>query len=101
MKYPIYIPTIPRMPDALLDQARHRVIYAERFPGKLGNSPKYHLQNFVRYLHLEKLQQREKMLPELAECNQGEMEVIINKFTRKPLVMLTSLQNKEFDKPIR
>lgn len=54
MKYPISIPTIPRMLDALLDQARCRVIYAENFPGKLGNRPKYHLQDFVRYLHLEK-----------------------------------------------
>ena len=67
MKYPIYIPTIPRILDALLDQARYRVIYAENFPGRLGNWPTYHLQNFVRYLHLEKSQQWERILPELAE----------------------------------
>jgi hypothetical protein len=90
-KYPIYIPTIPRMLDALLDQAHYRVTYAESFPRKLGNRPKYHLQNFVRYLHLEKPQQRERMLPELAERNRGEMEAIANKFKRKPLVTLASL----------
>ena len=101
MKYPIYIPTIPRMLDALLDQARYRVTYAENFPGKLGNRPEYHLRNFVRYLHLEKLQQRERLLPELAERNLGEMEAIMNKFKRKPLVTLASLQHKELDKPVR
>jgi hypothetical protein len=101
MKYPVYIPTIPRMLDALLDQARYRVTNAENFPGKLGNRPTYHLQNSVRYLHLEKPQQQERVLPELAERNQGEMEAIIIKFKRKPLVTLASLQNEEFDKPIR
>lgn len=101
MKYPIYIPTIPRIFDALLDQARYRVTYAENFPGKLGNRPKYHLQTSVRYLHLEKPQQRERVLPELAERNRGDMETIINKFKRKPLVTLASLQNKELDKPVR
>jgi hypothetical protein len=101
IKYPIYIPTIPRILDALLDQARYRVTYAENFPGKLGNRPKYHLQTFVRYLHLEKPQQRERLLPELAERNRGEMEEIINKFKRKPLVTLASLQHKELDKPVR
>jgi hypothetical protein len=101
MKYPVYIPTIPRILDALLDQARYRVTYAENFPGKLGNRPKYHLQTSVRYLHLEKPQQRERVLPELAERNRGEMEAILNKFKRKPLVTLASLQNNEFNKPVR
>jgi len=100
MKYPIYIPTVPRMLDALLDQARYRVTHAEEFPGKLGNRPVYHLQNCVRYLHLEKPQQRERVLPELAERNRGEMEAISNKFKRKPLVTLASLQNKEVGKPM-
>jgi hypothetical protein len=101
MKYPIYIPTIPRILDALLDQANHRVIYAENFPGKLGNRPEYHLRNFVRYLHLEKPQQRKRLLPELAERNQGKMEATMNKFKRKPLLTLASLQQKDLDKPIR
>jgi hypothetical protein len=100
MKYPIYIPTIPRILDALLDQARYRVIYAENFPGKLGSRLGYHLRNFVRYLHLEKPQQQERMLPELAERNREEMKAIMNKFKRKPLVTLASFQNKELDKPV-
>jgi hypothetical protein len=98
IKYPVYIPTIPRMFDALLDQARYRVTYAENFPGKLGNRPRYHLQNSVRYLHLEKPQQRERVLPELAERNRGEMEVIINKFRRKPLLTLASLQDVKLNR---
>jgi hypothetical protein len=98
--YPIYIPTIPRILDALLNQARYRVIYAENFTGMLGNRPQYHLRNFVRYLHLEKPQQRERVLPELAERNRGNMEAAMNKFKRKPLVTLTSLQ-KELDESVR
>ena len=101
MKFPVYIPTIPRILDALLDQARYRVTCAENFPGKLGNRPRYHLQTSVRYLHLEKPQQRERLLPKLAERNRGEMEAIINKFKRKPLLTLTSLQHKELNKPVR
>ena len=87
------------MLDALLDQARHRFIYDEIFPGKLGDRPKYHVQYFVRYLHLEKPQQRESMLLELAERNRGEMKAVINKFKRNPLVTLASL-NKELEKPV-
>jgi hypothetical protein len=35
------------------DRARHRDIgYAEDFSGKLGDRPKYHIRNFIRYLHL-------------------------------------------------
>jgi hypothetical protein len=101
MKYPICIPTVPRILDALLDQARYRVMHAENFPEKLGNRTAYHLRNFVRYLHLEKPQQRERVLPELAERNRGEMETIINKFKRKPLVTLASLQNQELDEPVQ
>lgn len=97
VKYPIYIPTIPRILDALLDQARYRVTHAESFPEKLGYRPQHHLRNFVRYLHLEKPQQRERLLPELAERNRGEMEAVINKFKRKPLVTLASLQQQELE----
>jgi hypothetical protein len=91
MTYPIYIPTIPRILDALLDQARYyRVTHAKNLPEKLGYRVNYHLRNFVRYLHLEKPQQREKILPELVERNRGEMEAIMNKFKRKPLLTLAS-----------
>jgi hypothetical protein len=95
MKYPIYVPTIPRMLDALLDQARYRVTHPEEFPYKYGNRPWYHISNFVRYLHLEKPQQRERLLPELADRNRGDMEERINKFKRKPLLTLASLQSGE------
>lgn len=101
VKYPIYIPTVPRILDALLDQARYRVTYAENFPRKLGNRPQYHLGNFVRYLHLEKLQQRERLLPQLAERNQADMEATINKFKRKPLLTLAALQQQELRKAVQ
>jgi hypothetical protein len=95
IEYPIYIPSIPRMLDAQLDQARYRVTHPEDFPSVLGNRPRYHLRNFIRYLHLEKLTQREKVLPELAERNRGEMEVLLDKYQRKPLLTLASLQAEE------
>lgn len=94
---PIYIPSIPRMIDALLDQARYRVMHPEEFPTP-GDRPRYHLRNFIRYLHLEKPTQREKVLPELVERNRGEMEVLLNKYKRKPLVTLASIQAEELER---
>ncbi|MCJ1428403.1 hypothetical protein MMC29_006313 [Sticta canariensis] len=52
-----YIPTTPRMLDALLDQVRYRVAHAEDFDGQRGNRPGYRLNNYVRHLHLEKPRQ--------------------------------------------
>jgi len=43
IKYLIYVPSIPRMLDALLDQARYRAALPGMFPGVLGNRPRYHL----------------------------------------------------------
>ena len=98
MDYPIYIPSIPRMLDALLDQSHYRVTHPEDYPSVVENRPRYHLGNFIRYLHLEKVVQREKVLPELAERNRGEMEVLLDKFKRKPLVTLASLQAEKVKK---
>lgn len=98
-KDPIYIPSIPRMIDAMLDQARYRVTHPEEFSNLIrGNRPRYHLRNFTRYLHLEKPTQRERVLPELAERNREEMEVLVDKFKRKPLLTLASLQAEELEK---
>lgn len=52
-KYPIYIPPILRMINALLDQAQYRVTYAEKIPGMVENRPIYDLNIRARYLHLE------------------------------------------------
>jgi hypothetical protein len=54
IKYPTYIPTVTRIPNALLDQAHYCVTYANNSPMKLGNRLLYHLQTFVCYRHLEK-----------------------------------------------
>jgi hypothetical protein len=97
-KYPIYIPSIPRMLDALLDQARYRDGHPEKISYLSGHRPRYHLSNFTRYLHLEKPTQRERVLPELAERNREAMEVILNKFKRQPLLTLASLQAEELKK---
>ncbi|MCJ1282490.1 hypothetical protein MMC26_001813 [Xylographa opegraphella] len=50
---PIFVPSIPRICDAVLDQLRYRTTLAEKFPRHKGNRPAYHLSNFVRYLYLE------------------------------------------------
>lgn len=86
MKYPIDIPTIPRILDALLDQARYRATHPEEFSLMSGNRPLYHLQTSVRYLHLEKPQQQERVFSELAERNREKKEEIANKLKRKPLL---------------
>jgi hypothetical protein len=98
IKYPIYIPSIPRMLDAQLDQTRYRTAHPKHFPDLGTNRPRYHLRNFIRYLHLEKPTQRERVLPELAERNRGDMEILLDKFQRKPLATLASFSTKELEK---
>ncbi|KAI9651423.1 MAG: hypothetical protein M1829_003013 [Trizodia sp. TS-e1964] len=90
--YPVYIPTLSRMLNALLEQANYRITHAENFPRSGGNRPMYHLNNAVRYLHLEKPQQQARLLPELEEPNRGMMKAISMKFKRKPLLMLADLK---------
>lgn len=85
---PLFVPSIPRVCDALLDQLRYRTTHAENFRGKRGNRPAYHLQNFIRYLYLERLSQRKLLLPLLAERNQTEMEQMINSSKRKPTLAM-------------
>ncbi|KAL3689378.1 hypothetical protein R1sor_015687 [Riccia sorocarpa] len=76
-KVPVYIPSIPPFIDALLDKIRH--------PKTMGGSlPPYHLSNFIRYLHLEKPSQRQKLIPELAKRNREDMVIKLNKYKRKP-----------------
>jgi len=83
---PVYVPSIPQFTDALLDQQRYRLSHAENYRSSMGTLPSYHLSNFVRYLHLEKKYQREKILPGLADRNKADMEKRLNKFKRKPLL---------------
>jgi len=85
-KIPVYIPSIPRFVDALLDQYR----YCQDHPGIYNNTrvhyslALYNLTNLIRYLHLEKPHQREKLIPELAERNRADMVMRLNKYKRKP-----------------
>ncbi|KAI9764136.1 MAG: hypothetical protein M1840_008696 [Geoglossum simile] len=85
-KYSVYVPSIPRLIDALLDQQRYCQTHIEKY--NYGPSPiilsSYHLGNLIRYLHLEKPYQREKLIPELAERNRADMETRMDKFKRKP-----------------
>lgn len=80
----IFVPSIPKICDAILDQLRYRTVHAENFQGTWGNRPSYHLSNFVRYLYLERESQRRLLLPLLAERNRTRMEERIGAFKRKP-----------------
>lgn len=88
---PIFVPSIPRIIDACLDQARYRMVHPEIF-GFSSNRPAYHLRNFTRYLFLEYEEQQEKLLQELQKHNLADMRVHIAPFKRKPLVTLCSLR---------
>lgn len=92
-KIPIFVPSIPRIIDACLDQARYRMVHPENFRIST-NRPVYHLRNFTRYLFLENEEQQEKLFQELQKHNQADMKVHIAGFKRKPLVTLSSLKLK-------
>ena len=60
-------------------KARQVIIDGNDNSGSESENKIYHFRNCIRYLHLEMPTQREKVLPELAECNRGEMEVLLDK----------------------
>lgn len=91
LRTPIFVPSIPRIIDACLDQARYRTVRPEIFTIS-SNRPVYHLRDFTRYLSLEEEKQQEKLLQELQKHNQADMKVHIACFKRKPLVTLSSLR---------
>jgi|SRR5579862_3613784 len=78
--YPVYVPSVPRLIDALLDQVRHRQTNIETY-NYLSIS--YPLTNLICYLHLEKPRQRERLIPELPKRNRADMETRMNKYKRK------------------
>ncbi|KAI9773524.1 MAG: hypothetical protein M1839_002060 [Geoglossum umbratile] len=90
-KYPVYVPSIPRFVDALIDQVRYRQTHNETYNYKsmLHTLSAYHLTNLIRYIHLEKPHQRGKLIPELAERNRADMETRMNKYKRKPLLKMS------------
>ena len=92
---PIFVPSIPKICDAILDQLRYRTMHPENFQSKQGNRPAYHLGNFVRYLYLERQPQRELLLPLLAERNRAKMEQIVGAFKRKPTFAMTKENMKK------
>jgi hypothetical protein len=87
-KRPIYVPSVPRLVDALHDQIRYRQKHMEtyNYMSMRYTLPSYHLSNLTRYLHLEKPYQREKLIPELAERNRAAMETLLDRYKRKPLL---------------
>jgi len=74
----MYVPSIPSFVNAYLDQVRYRQTH-NNYGSTLSILPCYHLLNLIRYIHLEKPYQREKLFPELAERNRADMEMRMNK----------------------
>jgi hypothetical protein len=81
---PIYVPSVPKLCDAISDQYSYRTTDPENKRPRSGDRPKYHLQNLIRYLYLELPSQRETLLPLLAERNKAEMDKLITNYKRKP-----------------
>ena len=82
----LYIPKIPQLIDSYLDQYRYHLEHRQKNNNSYTYSlAKYHIRNFVRYLHLEKAYQREKLIPLLKERNRTNMNTILDKYKRKPL----------------
>lgn len=81
---PIFIPTIPALLDALLDQARY---LKENFPDHSScYRPLIHVGNMIRYLHLEEPHQKEALLPKLALRNQDYIIERLRRYKRKQTV---------------
>ncbi|KAK6508184.1 hypothetical protein TWF506_010285 [Arthrobotrys conoides] len=78
----IFIPSIPTMCNALLNQA---VYHSENYE-KITNRPIYQLENMIRYLYLDNPTHRDILLPLLGPRNQA-MEELIRNYKRKPRVI--------------
>ncbi|KAI9827947.1 MAG: hypothetical protein M1826_006143 [Phylliscum demangeonii] len=91
---PVYIPSIPVLIDALLDQERHRLAHPEIYPAGMGSFPLYHISNFIRYLYLEKGYRRDRILSKLALRNRPDMEIRMNRYKRKPVLKLSDIRTR-------
>ncbi|OAX81154.1 hypothetical protein ACJ72_04504 [Emergomyces africanus] len=107
---PIFIPTIPRVIDALLDQDRYRHDHARgsglssdknktsstagenNNPDNiLANRPAEHITSFVECLYLERPEQQAKLLPHISAHNLSTMEARLARFRRRPTIVLDNL----------
>ncbi|PGH03184.1 hypothetical protein GX51_04219 [Blastomyces parvus] len=97
---PLFVPTISRMVDALLDQERYLQKHGQSGSGDnkeiingnlLANRPAEHITSFVKCLYLERPQQQAKLLPHISSHNLSTMEARLARFRRRPTVVLDSL----------
>ncbi|KAL9025851.1 MAG: hypothetical protein Q9196_005395 [Gyalolechia fulgens] len=93
---PILVPPIQAHLDALLNQARAETDSRQR----TGNAPKLHIQNFVRYLYLDWVPNREWILAsKISNINRPLMRSTIENFQRKQLILWDPVLEKSvFDK---
>ena len=91
---PVFVPSIPKMCNALLDQLAYLTNRKEDFSWK-GARPEYNLRNFIRYLYFERQSQLEVLLPQLAERNRTEMERRAKAFKRKPTLAMVKESMRE------
>jgi hypothetical protein len=82
----IFVPSIPKMCDALLSQIERRKVtmHLDNRRRKPSILPAYNVYNLIRYLYLEWPSHRELLLPLLGERSQAAMEQRLDKYVRKP-----------------
>jgi hypothetical protein len=103
----IYIPTIPRIVDSLMRQHQRRVTFHARkqreadgvnagcrgAAGYFPSLPMYHVECMIRYLHLERADQRLLLLPQLAPDTRQAFEARLDQYWRKPVITLANITN--------
>ncbi|KKZ67431.1 hypothetical protein EMCG_06882 [[Emmonsia] crescens] len=91
---PLFIPTIPRMIDALLDQDRYCHDHARdsnNYDNLLASRLAEHITSFVKCLYLERPPQQEKLLPHISGHNRSTLDARLAGFRRRPTIVLDSL----------
>ncbi|KGQ00649.1 hypothetical protein PAAG_12696 [Paracoccidioides lutzii Pb01] len=99
---PIFIPTIPQMIDALLDQDRYHHDHAgDSNFNILASQPAEHIMGSVRSLYLEHPTQQQKVLPHLTSNNLSGMEAKLAGFKLRPAIMLDNLTRLPTPSPLQ
>ncbi|PGH21444.1 hypothetical protein AJ80_03235 [Polytolypa hystricis UAMH7299] len=85
----IYIPTILRMLEALLDQDRQHGMHTQAPPR--SNRVSGHISSLIRALFLEQSHQRDKLLPYISDRNHTSLEARLAGFKRRRMSVLEGL----------
>lgn len=86
-RIPIYVPSIPSMLDAPHDHRRAAVGSNRRnYLAAASHRPAVHVYNLIRYLHLERPHQQERILETLARRYRPAMQDRLKKYRRTQFI---------------